>query len=286
VIVVAGGSGRLGQLIVTDLLARGEHVRVLVRDTQRARALLGPGVEVLAGDVRRAAELRPLVDGASVVISAMHGFLGGRGAGPSEVDRLGNANLVNAAKSADAAVVLVSVLGAAADSPAELFRAKHAAEQQLRASGAAWTIVRAGPFLETWLGILIQTGGKSGRPLIFGRGAQPIPFVSAEDVAAAVRAAATDPTLAGRILEVAGRPITMNEFASALQAARGWQGSARHVPRPVLRALSILARPINPAFARQNGTALLMDTAALAADPAESSAPGLPRRTLADVLNS
>jgi hypothetical protein len=50
--------------------------------------------------------------------------------------------------------------------------------------------------------------------------------------------------------------------------------------------LSILARPINPAFARQNGTALLMDTAALAADPAESSAPGLPRRTLADVLNS
>jgi uncharacterized protein YbjT (DUF2867 family) len=285
VIIVAGGSGRLGQLIVTDLLARGEHVRVLVRDTERARALLGSGVEVLAGDVRRAAELRPLVDGASVVISAMHGFLGGRGAGPAEVDRLGNANLVNAAQAADAAVVLVSVLGAEADSRAELFRAKHAAEQQLRASGAAWTIVRAGPFLETWLGILTQTAGKSGRPLIFGRGAQPIPFVSAEDVAVVVSAAATDPALAGRILEVTGRPITMNEFASALQAARGWQGSARHLPRPVLRAFSMLARPINPAFARQNGTALVMDTAVLAADPAQSIALGSPRRTLTDVLN-
>jgi NADH dehydrogenase len=285
VIIVAGGSGRLGQLIVTDLLARGEHVRVLVRDTERARALLGSGVEVLAGDVRRAAELRPLVDGASVVISAMHGFLGGRGAGPAEVDRLGNANLVNAAQAADAAVVLVSVLGAEADSRAELFRAKHAAEQQLRASGAAWTIVRAGPFLETWLGILTQTAGKSGRPLIFGRGAQLIPFVSAEDVAVVVSAAATDPALAGRILEVTGRPITMNEFASALQAARGWQGSARHLPRPVLRAFSILARPINPAFARQNGTALVMDTAVLAADPAQSIALGSPRRTLTDVLN-
>jgi NADH dehydrogenase len=285
VIIVAGGSGRLGQLIVTDLLARGEHVRVLVRDTERARALLGSGVEVLAGDVRRAAELRPLVDGASVVISAMHGFLGGRGAGPDEVDRLGNANLVNAAQAADAAVVLVSVLGAEADSRAELFRAKHAAEQQLRASGAAWTIVRAGPFLETWLGILTQTAGKSGRPLIFGRGAQPIPFVSAEDVAVVVSAAATDPALAGRILEVTGRPITMNEFASALQAARGWQGSARHLPRPVLRAFSMLARPINPAFARQNGTALVMDTAVLAADPAQSIALGSPRRTLTDVLN-
>ncbi|MDQ1718168.1 MAG: hypothetical protein QOE89_2121 [Pseudonocardiales bacterium] len=284
-IIVAGGSGRLGQLIVTDLLARGEHVRVLVRDTERARALLGSGVEVLAGDVRRAAELRPLVDGASVVISAMHGFLGGRGAGPAEVDRLGNANLVNAAQAADAAVVLVSVLGAEADSRAELFRAKHAAEQQLRASGAAWTIVRAGPFLETWLGILTQTAGKSGRPLIFGRGAQPIPFVSAEDVAVVVSAAATDPALAGRILEVTGRPITMNEFASALQAARGWQGSARHLPRPVLRAFSMLARPINPAFARQNGTALVMDTAVLAADPAQSIALGSPRRTLTDVLN-
>jgi hypothetical protein len=54
----------------------------------------------------------------------------------------------------------------------------------------------------------------------------------------------------------------------------------------VLRAFSVLARPINPAFARQNGTALVMDTTALAADRSQSRALGLPKRTLTDVLNS
>jgi NADH dehydrogenase len=41
-----------------------------------------------------------------------------------------------------------AVAGAAADSPMELFRMKHAAEEHLRESGADWTIVRATAFLE------------------------------------------------------------------------------------------------------------------------------------------
>lgn len=163
-IVVAGGSGLLGRQVVSDLLARGEQVRVLVRDPERARTVLGEGVEVLAGDVRQTAALGDVVAGASVIVSAVHGLLGGRGAGPLEVDQRGNANLVDAAAASGTSVVLVSVIGAAADSPLELFRAKHAAEQHLRASGIPWTIVRAGPFLETWLTILTQTSeGQAGR---------------------------------------------------------------------------------------------------------------------------
>jgi len=266
VIIVAGGSGLLGQHVVTDLLARGEKVRVLVRDVARARALFGDAIEVVAGDVRRAEGLDELVAGASVVVSAVHGFLGGRGAGPVEVDDRGNANLVDAAAAAGAGVVLVSVLGASPDSPVDLFRAKHAAEQHLRGSGTPWTIVRASAYLETWLTVLTKTAGTSGRPLIFGRGEQPIQFVSALDVAAVVSRAATDSTLRGQIFEIAGEPITMTELARALHDAHGWHGSPRHLPRPLLRILSVLARPISPAFARQNQTALAMDTGLLTVD--------------------
>ncbi len=257
-IVVAGGSGLLGRQVVADLVLRGERVRVLVRDAARARAVLGGDVEVVAADVRRVGLDKVLI-GASAVVSAVHGFLGGRGAGPREVDQRGNANLIDTATAVGASVVLVSVIGAAADSPLDLFRAKHAAEQHLLASGVPWTIVRAGPFLETWLNILTQTAGKSGRPVVFGRGDRPVALVSAMDVAAVVSRAATDTTLRGQILEMAGEALTMTQLAQALQAARRWQGTVRHVPRSVLRALGALARPVDPAFARKNRAAADLD---------------------------
>lgn len=285
-IIVAGGSGLLGQHVVTDLLARGEKVRVLVRDAARAKAMFGDAIDVVAGDVRTSDGLAELVAGASVVISAVHGFLGGRGAGPLEVDERGNANLAAAAAASAADVVLVSVLGASPNSPVDLFRAKHAAEQHLRSGGTPWTIVRASAYLETWLTVLTKTAGKSGRPLIFGRGDQPIQFVSALDVAAVVSRAATDSTLRGQVLEIAGTPITMTELARALQDARGWHGSPRHLPRPLLRALSVLARPLSPAFARQNQTALAMDTALLTTDTPTASPLGLPQHPWPDVLAS
>jgi uncharacterized protein YbjT (DUF2867 family) len=288
-IVVAGGSGLLGRQVVEDLLARGEAVRVLVRDPERARRVLGDDVDVVAGDVRSPQGLDEVVAGARVVISAVHGFLGGRGAGPAEVDRRGNANLVDAAKAASADVVLVSVLGAAPDSPVELFRAKHQAEKQLRGSGTPWTIVRPAAYLETWLAILTKTAGRSGRPLIFGRGVEPIQFVSAADVATVVTRAATDPALRGRVLELTGEPLTMTDLARALQRARGWHGSPRHLPRAVLRTLAFAARPISPSFARQNLTALAMDTGPLSVGGASgsttsSTALDEPAHSLAEVL--
>lgn len=283
-IVVAGGSGLLGQRIVAELLTRGQAVRVLVRDAARARALFGGEVEVVACDVRSRDGLDELIVGASVVVSAVHGFLGGRGAGPVAVDEGGNANLVNAAVAGVAEVVLVSVLGASPNSPLDLFRAKHAAEQHLRGSGTPWTIIRPAAYLETWLTVLTKTAGNSGRPLIFGRGDQPIQFVSAVDVAAVVSRAAIDSTLRGQVLEISGEPITMTELARAIQDARGWHGSLRHLPRPLLRTLAVLARPVSPAFARQNRTALAMDTGVLTVDAPATSPLALPRQTLPDVL--
>ena len=282
-IVVAGGSGVLGRSVVSALRSAGQQVRVLSRDVARAHVILGDEVEVCAADLRRPDGLGPLVAGASAVVGAAHGFLGGRGAGPVEVDRRGNAALVDAARATGAHVVLVSVLAASQDSRIDLFRAKAEAERYLKDSGAPWTIVRSAPFLETWIAVLTQTAGRSGRPMIFGNGQQPIGFVSAVDVAALVALAATDTTLRGRTLEVSGPPMTMNELADALRQARGWSGHPRHIPTPVLRLLATMTRPLSPAFARKNQTALYMDTEPDRPGGANDT-PDLPRRNLEEVL--
>ena len=287
-IAVAGGSGLLGSRLVAALIAQGREVRVLTRDRTHAAAALGATTEIKEVDVRRPDGLAEVLQGADTVVSAFHGFLGGRGEGPDEVDRQGNVNLVAAAQEAGSAVVLMSIMGASADTPADLFRAKFAAEEELKASGVPWCIIRSGPYIETWHRVLQETAGRSGRPLVFGRGERRLAFVAVDDVVALAVRAATDPALLGEVLEIGGEPISMEQLALAVQATHGWPGKPRHLPRAALRVASVVARPFSPTFARQNRLALVMDTTALGeGDPELRGRLGLPpARTVDDVLAS
>jgi uncharacterized protein YbjT (DUF2867 family) len=245
-ILIAGGTGRLGTQLVTRLAGRGLEVRVLTRDPSRAKHLAGVACDVLRGDVRDRASLEGAVQGAGTVISAVQGFAGPGRVSPASVDRDGNANLVDAALAVDAEVILMSVVGASPDHPMELFRAKWAAEQKLRASGVRWTIVRATAYVELWAEIM-------AKPIVFGRGENPINFVSVGDVAEAVEQAVTDTSLRGKLLEIGGpQNMTFNDLAELLERTRGRPPRVRHVPRWLLRS----AAP----FARQARAALAMDS--------------------------
>ena len=78
-------------------------MRVLTRDPARAVSL-GEKVEVVTGDVRDPSSLVAACTGVDVVVSAVHGFAGSGGVSPATVDRDGNAHLVDAARTAGAAV--------------------------------------------------------------------------------------------------------------------------------------------------------------------------------------
>ena len=219
-ILVAGGTGRLGSLVVERLEAEGLDVRVLSHSSD--------------GDLRGITDKD--LDGVSVVVSAVTGFPTQR---PADVDRDGNVALIDAAERAGADVVLVSVLGASAESPMELFRMKHAAEEHLRRSQSPWTIIQSDAFEETWVEILEQTAGRRRRPLVFGRGDNPFAWVSVKTVAAEVVRAATDPSLRGCTREVRGPgQLTLDQLARRVMSDHGWEGQPRHIPTAVLRLMS------------------------------------------------
>ena len=52
-VLVTGASGRTGSEVVKALIAKGEKVRALVRNKQRAAAIQVPGVELVVGDVEK-----------------------------------------------------------------------------------------------------------------------------------------------------------------------------------------------------------------------------------------
>ena len=286
-ILVAGGSGRLGTLIVRRLAARSLCVRVLTRDRKRTAHLEPDGVEVIEGDVRERSSVDGAMVGVSTVVSAIHGFGDIGHVSPASVDRDGNRNLVTAAAAAKATVVLMSIVGASAEHPLDLFRMKYAAEQHLRASGTPWTIVRATAFAEFWLDLLDQTAGPSGRPVIFGRGINPINFVSVSDVAALVERVVVDSSARGETFEIGGpKNVSFNELAASLQRAAGRTAPPRHIPRPMLRLLAAVLGPVWPNRARQMRAAIAMDTMDLTFAPTDLHRrfPELPVTSLADIL--
>jgi uncharacterized protein YbjT (DUF2867 family) len=286
-ILVAGGTGTLGSQVVRLLVERGERVRVLTRDSAWA-ASVPDAVHVLTGDLRDSAAVAAAVRGCATVVSAVHGFAGPGKPSPEAIDRDANRVLIRAA--ADAGVqhlVLVSVLGAAPDHPMSLHRAKHAAEQALQASGLAWTILRPAAYLETWIAIISARLADKGQALVFGPGRNPINFVSAHDVAAVVDLAVHDRSLRGRLLEVGGpENLTFTQLAERLITASGRPGRIRHVPLVMLRAMSLLARPVSPALARQAQAAVVMNTTDMTLDTStiRDRLPTIPATSLDEVI--
>ena len=161
--------------------------------------------------------------------------------------------------------MLLSTVGAAADSPMELVRMKYAAEQRATSSGVPYTIVRATAFLELWIEVLEQTAGRSGRPLMFRRGQNPINFVSVSDVAALAERAVLDPATRENTLEIGGpENLTFAQLAQAVQRAAGRTTPPRHVPPSMLRLMANTVGRVKPQLGRQARAALVMDSADLA----------------------
>jgi dihydroflavonol-4-reductase len=70
-VLVTGATGKIGHAIASALLERGDQVRALVRDPERAASILPAGVERLRGDATDTASLSAAVEGCELVFNAM-----------------------------------------------------------------------------------------------------------------------------------------------------------------------------------------------------------------------
>jgi uncharacterized protein YbjT (DUF2867 family) len=269
-ILVAGGTGHLGTELIPRLSARGSRVRVLTRDIERARQRLGEGPEFARGDVRDPQSLAAAMHGVEAVVSAVTGF-GPGGSGPAVVDFEGNVNLIRAAKAARVRrFVLLSMHDARADHPLELARMKCRAEDAVRASRLDWTIVRPTAFMALWAGIVGDPIVHKGKTIVFGKGDNPINFISEPDAAHFVELAIFDPDLSGAVLEIGGPDdLTFNQVVQQIEVATGRMAAVKHVPLPVMRLAQLLLRPIKPDIAAMIRAGVAFDTMNMRFDAAE-----------------
>ncbi|MGZ8634221.1 MAG: SDR family oxidoreductase [Solirubrobacteraceae bacterium] len=167
-VLIAGGHGKIAQHLLRLLAERGHHGRGLIRNPDHAADLERLGAVPVLCDLEHD-DVRPHVVGADAIVFAAGA---GPGSGPERkrtVDYGGAVKLIAAAEELGLRrYVIVSSMGAedpeAAPEPMRPYqRAKHDADEALRASGLDWTIVRPGRLTDGPGSGLVEIASSLGR---------------------------------------------------------------------------------------------------------------------------
>ncbi len=206
-ILVIGATGMLGKPVAEQLMKDGFTVRVLVRNPEKARKLLGAGYEIVKGDFEDAASLKSAMQGCDGVHINIKG--GPKEADFERVEHQGMRRIVEVAKAVGMGrVTLISAYAVSeekADTPES--RSKVRGEAALKSSGVPYTIFRASWFMET-LPMFVQGKNIS----LIGNQIHPLHWIAAEDYARMVsKSYQTDETLNKELYIFGPEVYTMGE---------------------------------------------------------------------------
>lgn len=240
-IVVTGATGFVGAEVIRQLRGEDLPVRAIVRDPRSARWLAQRyGVELFHGNVIHAPSLEGCCDGIKCVIHLV-GIINEWKENTfqrAHVDA--TVNILDRAKRAGVKrFVHMSALGTRANAVSRYHQTKFQAEEAVRKSGLAWTIMRPS--------LIYGKGDRSIRVLsklvrrapfvpVLGDGKSRIQPVSVDNVARAfVRALRTDESISQTYDLVGPAAFTWNELYDKLLAHHGLRKPKLHLPIPLAR---------------------------------------------------
>lgn len=219
--VVLGASSHTGHVVASNLLARGQKVRVVGRNAAHLQPLTAKGAETFIGDLRDANALTRAfqhADSAYVLIPS----------NPTSNDPIGDSArlsdaIATAVQNAGVKnVVALSSIGADKSSGTGPVVGLHHLEEKLnQIANTNVLALRAGYFMENTLpqAAAIQKGGYSVGPL---RPDLKVPMIATRDIGAAASEALLNQPRGKHIRELLGqRDLTYTEVASIIGKSIG-----------------------------------------------------------------
>lgn len=273
-ILVLGATGLLGLPTARRLRTDGFAVRALARHPDQARTVLGPDIDIVAGDATDPATVETALDGCEAVHLSVSG----------------PADLPSAQTVADLAfrhgLSRISYLSGATVAESNrwfpMIEAKLDAEAALQASGVPVTVL-----CPTWPFEQLPRFIRDGRAVVIGQQPTPLHWYAADDLARMVSAAHQRPEAAGTRLSIHGpQALTMPD---ALERYR----KARHPDVPPVQVLPLdVARQLavstaDPALGYMTEMMAYFDQAGEGGDPTlANQILGAPTTTLEDWLDT
>lgn len=167
-ILVLGGTGLLGEPVVRNLITDGFHVRLLTRDSEKAKSIFNESIEILEGDVTQLSSLENAMMGCDYV----HISIGG------EHDQTIAENVASLAHN----LGLERICYVSGSTVAEqngwfpMIKQKLMAEKAIRECGVPYTII-----CPTWPMEQLPRFVQKGRVTLIGKQKTPLHWYSRED---------------------------------------------------------------------------------------------------------
>ena len=206
-ILLTGATGTTGQETVRQLLEKGAPFRVMTRDVERAKTILGPDLDYVAGDFAAPETLAAAFDGIER-LSLLCAF--------AEKMVSLELNAVAAAKRAGIRhIVKMSAIGSAPDAPTKIRRWHGEIEQRIEREGFAYTNLWPNAFMQNFrrFAPFIKNDGVFYAAI----GESRVALVDVVDVAAVTVAALTEDGHEEQTYEITGpRAYSYGECAEIL----------------------------------------------------------------------
>ncbi|MEO8463790.1 MAG: NmrA family NAD(P)-binding protein [Gammaproteobacteria bacterium] len=214
-IAVFGATGNTGRATVKELQALGEQPLCIVRNSDKAREVLGEDVHTALADITDRSAMEKALKGVKTVFVVT-------GHNPQADEQ--QINILEAAKAAGANY-FVKVSGGKAivgpNAESVVGRGHYAVEEAVKHSGLRWTILRPGLFMQNTFAqaASIKSDGKMIMPF---PAKMPLAFIDVRDTGALSARVLRDPDKhAGKVYEFTGVLTNLDEFAQVFSQVLG-----------------------------------------------------------------
>lgn len=222
-IVITAATGKLGRLVVDQLLEKvsPKEVAVAVRNPAKAAELAARGVEVRHADYARPETLATAFHAGDKVLLISSSEVGQRA--------IQHAAVIEAAKKAGVGLIAYTSILHADTSSLALAAEHKATEEALRASGVPFVLLRNGWYTENYSDNLAPALAHGA--LVGSAGEGRIAAATRADYAAAAVAVLTGTGHENKVYELAGDvPFTMRDLAAELSRQSGKAVSYQDLP--------------------------------------------------------
>ena len=247
-IIVFGGTGFYGQKVVEKLVQKGQSVKVVTRNYENAKNIVGDKVELFQGDVTEKGTIEKSLKNVGAIIiclSAMSNKLIGK---MKEIERDAVLEIMEQAKKANISR-LVYMSGYEMRKQLlvdlkipEFGEIKIEVEEKIKHSDFNWTILGDAPAFEIFFAFL-----NNGRMMVPGGGLNAIPTISPEDVGEITAQIVMRDDLNEKRIRLTGpKAYSFPEVAKLITDISGKRIKHMTIPLFVINIVSFLLLPFTP----------------------------------------
>jgi uncharacterized protein YbjT (DUF2867 family) len=228
---VMGITGNVGGAIAGNLLAAGKTVCGVVRDPDKAKAWTARGVELVQSAYDDAAELARAFTGAEGVFAMIPPDFA---PAPELPDQKRTISAISYAleRTRPGKAVFLSSIGSEQSSGLGLITSTHLLENATRTLPIPVAYLRAGSFMENWMGALDHIRATGEMPFFYAPLERKFPLVATRDIGLAGARVLQESWTGVRVLEVDGPEggTDLHETATAFGSALKRQVKAVQLP--------------------------------------------------------